>query len=373
MRLATCLLFVLLLSLPLLAQDAATFNNSAAMPDSPVVHADRTVTFGILAPKANQVELVDGILGAVLGGPKMMKKGEEGIWSITVGPLEPGIYDYGFSIDGSTRLVDPANTRVIERAWGPTSFFEVVGDKPGLASARDVPRGALHIHYYDSKAVGTTRSVRVYTPAGYEKSGNATYPVLYLFHGSGGIDSQWTTVGRANFIMDNVIADGKAKPMIVVMTNGHVPQPKGVGRGRTANEGFEEDLIGDVMPLVESLYRIKPGRENRAIAGLSMGGGQSMQIGLSHLDLFSTVASFSGAVRDLSTIEAMSAADLNEKLDLLWIGCGKDDFLFEANNNLDKLLTEKKVNHVYRVSEGGHTWPNWRLYLSEFTPLLFQN
>jgi enterochelin esterase family protein len=343
------------------------------MPDSPVVHSDRRVTFGILAPKANEVELVDGILGAVLGGPKAMKKGEDGVWSITVGPLDPGIYDYGFSIDGSTRLVDPANTQVIERAWGPTSFFEVPGDTPNVASARDVPRGALHIHHYDSKAVGKTRRVRVYTPAGYEKSGNTTYPVLYLFHGSGGIDSQWTTVGRANFILDGVIADGKAKPMIVVMTNGHVPQPKGVGRGRTANEGFEQDLIGDVMPLVESLYRIKPGRENRAIAGLSMGGGQSMQIGLSHLDLFSSVASFSGAVRDLSTIEAMSAADLNEKLDLLWIGCGKDDFLFEANNNLDKLLTEKKVQHVYRVSEGGHTWPVWRLYLSELTPLLFQD
>jgi enterochelin esterase family protein len=196
--------------------------------------------------------------------------------------------------------------------------------------------------------------------------------VLYLFHGSGGVESQWTTVGRANVIMDNLIADAQSRPMVVVMPYGHVPQMGADGSGRTASAGFDKDLLGDIIPLVEKNYRVLTDRENRAIAGLSMGGGQSLSIGLAHLDLFSYVASFSGAVRNLTDIEKMDAAGLNEKLKVLWIGCGKTDFLFEANEKLAALLKTNQVRHVYRVSEGGHTWPNWRLYLSEFVPLLFR-
>jgi enterochelin esterase family protein len=348
------------------------YEDVRSMPVSPEVHADRRVTFRFLAPKAAEVLLAGGNLQEALNGPQAMKKDEKGVWSITVGPLEPALYDYSFAVDGSIRATDPANRNVIDRTWGHTNYFEVPGDAPLIHSVRPVAHGTLHIHTYDSKALGVTRQVYVYTPPGYDPAGQTRYPVLYLFHGSGGVESQWTTVGRANIIMDNLIADAKAKPMVVVMPYGHVPQPQADGSGRIASAGFDKDLLGDIIPLVENNYQVLTDRENRAIAGLSMGGGQSLSIGLAHLDLFSHLASFSGAVRNLSDVEKMEVVALNEKLKVFWIGCGKTDFLFETNEKLVALLKTKGVRHVYRVSEGGHTWPNWRLYLSEFVPLLFR-
>ncbi len=351
-------------------REQPAYADSAAMPASPVVHEDRTVTFSLRAPNATKVMLVDGNLMEAIGGPQPMTKNEDGIWTVTVGPLEPNVYDYGFSIGDSIRIPDPANRNLIQRTWGPTTYFEVRGPKPATYTIRDVPHGTLNIHTYHSKALDTTRQVVVYTPPGYENN-NTRYPVLYLFHGSGGMETQWTTVGRANIIMDNLIADGKARPMIVVMPWGHVPRPNEGGRGLTANEGFADDLLGDVKPLVEKTYRARTDRANRAIAGLSMGSGQSMAIGLSHLDMFRYVAVFSGGGRR-DILEKLNADEVNSKLKVFYIGCGKADFVYPGATELDKTLTEKGVKHVFTVTEGGHTWTNWRYYLSEYAPMLFQ-
>lgn len=338
----------------------------APNPASPVVHADRTVTFQVQVPDASQVMLVDGVMMEATGGPKELKKGDGGVWSVTVGPLEPGVYDYGFSIDGGPRMPDPANRNLIRRTWGPTSFVDVPGDTPRFDSIRDVPHGTVSKHTYHSKSLGVVRQFLVYTPPGYE-TGSGKYPVLYLFHGGGGGETQWTTVGRADMILDNLIADGKAVPMVVVMPYGHVPARDGAN----PTDDFEHDLLQDVKPAVEKLYRVKTDRESRAIAGLSMGSGQSLHIGLGHLDLFHYIAVFSGGGRNQG-IEEMSAEDINKKLRVFYIGCGKTDFVFESANALDKLLTDKGIHHHYTVTDGGHTWTNWRHYLNEYAPMLFK-
>jgi enterochelin esterase-like enzyme len=339
----------------------------APSPVSPEVHPDRRVTFRLHAPGATKVAILDGNLSEFLSGPKEMTKGPDGVWSITIGPMEPGIYDYGFSIGDSSRMPDPANRNLIRRTWGPTSYVEVPGDGPQFHTIRDVPHGAVTTHTYHSKTLNLVRQFRVYTPPGYQQ-GNATYPVLYLFHGGGGDETQWTTVGRADIILDNLIADGKAKPMVIVMPYGQMP----ARQGGNANDEYEKELLGDVRPLVERLYRVKTDRANRAIAGLSMGSGQSMHIGLRHLDLFSYIAVFSGGGRNAG-LEKVNAAELNKQLKVFYIGCGKSDFVFEGANALDKQLTEKGIKHLYTITEGGHTWANWRHYLHEYAPMLFQN
>ena len=335
-------------------------------PSSPEIHADRRVTFRIKAPDAQKVTVVDGNLMEALNGPKELAKDSEGVWSLTVGPLAPGIYDYGFSIDDGPRVPDPANRNLIRRTWGPTSYIEVPGDKPRFDSIRDVPHGTVRQHTYHSNSLGVVRQFRVYTPPGYE-NGSAKYPVLYLFHGGGGDETQWTTIGRADMILDNLIADGKAAPMVVVMPYGHVPARD----GGNPTEDFAKDLLRDVKPMVEKLYRVKTDRADRAIAGLSMGSGHSLHVGLTNLDLFSYVAAFSGGGRNLR-IENMDATELNKKLEVLYLGCGKTDFVFESANELDSLLTKKGIDHVYTVTEGGHTWPNWRFYLNEYAAMLFK-
>ena len=280
-----------------------------------------------------------------------MTKGADGVWSITIGPMEPGIYDYGFSIGDSSRMPDPANRNLIRRTWGPTSYVEVPGDGPQFHSIRDVPHGAVTTHTYHSKTLNLVRQFRVYTPPGYQQ-GNATYPVLYLFHGGGGDETQWTTVGRADIILDNLIADGKAKPMVIVMPYGQMP----ARQGGNANDDYENELLGDVRPRVERLYRVKTDRANRAIAGLSMGSGQSLHIGLRHLDLFSHIAVFSGGGRNAG-IEKLNTAELNKQLKVFYIGCGKSDFVFESANALDKQLTEKGIKHRTRSPGEGTPGP----------------
>ena len=335
-------------------------------PSSPEVHADRRVTFRIKAPDAKKITIVDGNMMEALDGPKELVKGDEGVWSLTVGPLEPGIYDYGFSIDDAPRGPDPANRNLIRRTWGFTSYVEVPGDAPRFDSIRDVPHGSVHQHTYHSKSLGVVRQFRVYTPPGYE-TGATKYPVLWLFHGGGGGETQWTTVGRADMILDNLIADGKAVPMVIVMPYGHVPERE----GGDPTEDFEKDVLQDVKPLVEKIYRVKTDRANRAIAGLSMGSGHSLHIGLGNLDLFSYVGVFSGGGRN-QNIDEMDADEINKALKVFYLGCGKTDFVFDSANALDKLLTDKGVNHVYTVTEGGHTWPNWRRYLNEYAAMLFK-
>jgi enterochelin esterase family protein len=242
-----------------------------------------------------------------------------------------------------------------------------------------------------------TRNVYVYTPPGYEQS-NIRYPVLYLLHGSGLIEEAWISAGRANVIIDNLLAAGKVKPMVLVMPYGHIAramadEPRRAGRGSAGRgsaggggpgsasgggpgnaepDGFEKDLLGDVMPLIDRIYRVLTDRDHRAIAGLSMGGGQAMSVGLRHPELFSSIATFSGSVPYRSELDKMDGAVLNQKFKVLWVGCGTDDPAFNSNKAIGDLLEAKKVHHVFRSSPGGHIWPVWQLYLSEFAPLLFQ-
>jgi enterochelin esterase family protein len=215
----------------------------------------------------------------------------------------------------------------------------------------------------------------VYTPPGYE-SGRQKYPVLYLLHGNGQIEASWTWTGRANVIMDNLIADGKARPMVVVMPYGHVPREIKPGPAVPAIAAdalaIEKELLTGVKPQVESKYRVLTGREHRAIAGLSMGAGQSLSIGLHHLDQFAYIAAFSGG-GNRAEWEKTDPAVLNGKLKVLWLGCGTEDFAYKSVRGMDELLTAKKVKHVFNESGGGHSWPNWQVYLSKFTPLLFRD
>lgn len=366
MRYAVGAMRVFCTALLLFATGVAAFGQRQSHPVSPEVHEDRRVTFRIKVPEATKVEVVDGNLMEALDGPKELAQGEDGVWTLTVGPLEPGIYDYGFSIDGGDRVADPGNRNLIRRTWGPTSYVEVPDDRPRFDSIRDVPHGAVTTHVYHSKSLDAVRQFLVYTPPGYA-TGSRSYPVLYLLHGGGGGETQWTTVGRAHMILDNLIADGKAVPMVIVMPYGHTPPRE----GDDATAAFEKDLLEDVKPTMEKLYRVKTDRANRAIAGLSMGGGQAMRIGLANLDLFSYVGSFSGAGRS-EDLEGMDAEELNRKLEVLYLGCGDADFLFDRVNGVDETLTEMGVDHVYTVTEGGHTWANWRYYLNEYAPMLFQ-
>jgi enterochelin esterase family protein len=239
-----------------------------------------------------------------------------------------------------------------------------------------VPHGSVQINFYESKALGMPRMFYVYTPPGYETS-KQKYPVLYLLHGGSQIESSWTWTGRANVILDNMLADGKIKPMVVVMPYGHVPRqmaPVQPGGGPAeSGSGIEKDILTGVKPLVESKYRVLTDRKYRAIAGLSMGGGQSMSIALHNLDLFSHVAVFSGVTPYVDEMKKMDPAVLNQKLKVIWIGCGTEDSLFNDDKAVADWMTQKNVRHTFNPSGGGHSWPNWQVYLSKYLPLLFRD
>jgi enterochelin esterase family protein len=294
---------------------------------------------------------------------------------LTVGPLPPGFYTYGYAIDGGLRMPDPSNSQLELRRWGPSSVFVVPGPEKAVFEERTVPHGTVHVSFYDSKNLGAPRMFYVYTPPGYE-SNQQKYPVLYLLHGNGQIEASWTWTGRANVIMDNLLADGKIKPMIVVMPYGQVPREikpaPAVPPGPGDAAAIEKELLTGVKPIVESKYRVLADRQHRAIAGLSMGAGQSMSIGLHNLDQFAYIGAFSGG-GNRAEWEKMDAATLNAKLKVLWLGCGTEDAIYKSVKGMDDLLTEKKVKHVFNPSGGGHSWPNWQVYLSKLAPLLFRD
>ena len=310
-----------------------------------------------------------------------MTKDEAGAWSITLGPLDPNLYSYKLSVDGKT-VLDPFNNRFKPERSGASNVIDVPDQAPSVWDRQPgVAHGTVHLHDYDSKALGIVRRMRVYTPPGYETDLARKFPVLYLLHGSGDNEATWTEFGKANLILDNLIAAGKAKPMIVVMLDGHTmaPVPRdapGAAEARNKNLGnFETDLLGDAMPFAESRYRVDAGRESRAIIGLSMGGNQSLIVGLNHLDLFAWVGGMSSAVREPESQLApflKEASTANSKLHLLWFGVGRDDFLLKDNQTLHALLTDKGVKHTYVETAGNHSWPVWRRYLAEFAPLVFQ-
>jgi enterochelin esterase-like enzyme len=342
---------------------------------SPEVSADHHVTFRIFAPKASEVTLTGDWLGTT--PPPKLGQDDHGVWSVTLGPFEPSIYIYSFNVDG-VAIPDPINPRIKLRARTSASMVEVKDDSPAFWEARDVPHGKVEINWEKSAAInGETRAIWIYTPPEYSRT-NRRFPILYLLHGSNDTAAGWTMAGNANFILDNLLADKKAVPMIVVMPFGHAtPFGERVPPGGVSNDAlFEQYLLKDVIPTVEAGYRVAPGRTNRAIAGLSMGGGQSLRIGLGHLDLFSAVASFSGAVPgDFETLFATLLSDskgTNEKLKTLWIGCGRQDSLFGRSQSLSELLTKHQVKHVFRAIEGVHNYTAWKKFLAEYAPLLFR-
>jgi enterochelin esterase-like enzyme len=351
---------------------------------SPDVHPDRTVTFRFSAPEATEVSLVGEINQGK--GPQTMSKDDAGLWTITVGPLPPEIWIYNFRIQGID-VIDPSNPAVKPVPPGETtnSFVEVSGESPAFYDARPVPHGEVRMVMYESKAMGVTRWVWIYTPPGYDQT-RTKYPVLYLLHGNGEDQSGWVRNGRANIILDNLIADLKAEPMIVVMPQGHALQGASVGplvrlQGETSmfSPRFPKDLFEDVIPLVEKNFRVRADADHRAIAGLSMGGGQALSIGLTNLDKFHYVLGFSAAVgngfldidKELQDFYANSTID-NQQLRLLWVSCGKQDFLHDADQQFVDNLTKNGVKHTFRETEGAHVWSVWRNNLNETLPLLFR-
>jgi enterochelin esterase family protein len=340
---------------------------------SPDILPDGRVTFRLNAPKADEVILT----GEFLDGPRSFAKDADGIWSVTVGPIAPEVYHYNFTIDG-VRTIDPANAQ-LKTGSTPgtiTSVLEIRHPSPGFYDAQPVPHGEIRTHWYDSKSLGTVRRLTVYTPPGYDKNRSTRFPVLYLFHGANADENAWYRLGRANLILDNLLAAGKIRPFIVVMPFGYGVTPGGPQADNTAK--FGRDLIEDVIPYVDDSYRTHANRTNRAIVGLSMGGGQALSIGLNNIELFSHVGGFSAAIGNAANVPTTYArlvgnvSESNEKLKLLWIGCGTEDSLFGASKNFSEWLTANKVTHTFRETSGAHTWMVWRRYLHEITPLLFR-
>jgi enterochelin esterase family protein len=371
--------FLIFAALPLLAQPPVPPPQFV----SPEVSADRTITFRLHAPQAASVRLSGGDIPGNQKGAEMTK-GENGVWSVKLGPVEPGAYRYNFNIAG-VATIDPRNPAISESNNNVWSLVVVPGSP--LFDTRDVPHGAVAAVTYHSKALGRPRRMHVYTPPGYE-SGKGKYPVFYLLHGAGDCDEAWSSVGRAGFILDNLIADKKAKPMIVVMPAGHTA-PGGY-RPPLNGDDFSKDFASDILPYVEANYRVLPGRANRAIAGLSMGGAQTLNIAFTHLDKFAHIGVFSSGILSLfrpavpgvpatpagptweeQNAKALDDAALKKGLKTFWIGIGKDDFLLEPSRKSVELFKKHGFSPVYEETGGAHTWLVWRDYLSKFAPMLF--
>ena len=350
---------------------------------SPEVLADHRVTFRLRA--ANAKEVTVEIEGG--GKPRAMQKDAEGIWSATSEPLAPDYYGYSFLVDGVTTL-DPSNSAVIpnflyranELHIPPTSAKDSASLPWEMAN---VPHGEIHHHFYRSKLVGDDRDYFVYTPPGYDPRGKQTYPVLYLLHGYSDDASAWTAVGRANVILDNLIARGKAKPMLIVMPLGYgapeilLPNSGGYdapGLRERNLDRFRETLLSEVIPRVEIEYLAKKDRDSRAITGLSMGGGESLLTGLNNLNQFAWIGSFSSAALTPDFDKEFPGLDAraNAQLRLLWIACGTGDDLIGINRALRAWLGSKTIRHTDIETPGEHTWLVWRRNLVEFTQLLFR-
>jgi enterochelin esterase family protein len=336
---------------------------------SPEIQPDRRVTFRLRAPKAAEVQV-----SGQWGNRAPMTRDTNGVWSATAGPIEPGVYEYSFTVDG-LNMIDPGNPAIKPMREPRTSILHLPGQPPLLHDFQDVPHGTVRQHTYRSKSLNRLRELVVYTPPGYDQHPDARFPTLYLQHGMGDNQATWVAHGKAHWILDNLIAQGRARPMLVVMMDGHAAVPGAGASGFASNtQAFENDLFEDVLPLIETNYRVKTDAASRAIVGLSMGGGQSLTIGLNHLDRFAWVGGFSSAV---PTAEAIAPAldkpeQTRAQLKLLWIGCGKDDFLLQRNQQFIALLKDKGLPHEWRLTDGTHSWPVWRLYLAEFAPKLFQ-
>jgi enterochelin esterase family protein len=387
---------------------------------------DHKVVLRLLAPNAQTVTLSAGDVPASAFGPppapaagaapgggrggRPLQKSSEGVWQLTIGPVDPGAYRYVFTVDGVSTM-DPRNTSISESNAQNWSMFTVPGSD--FMDTKDVPHGAVASITYYSKTLSKFRRMHVYTPPGYEISAKK-YPIFYLLHGAGDCDDSWTSVGRAGFILDNLIAAGKAKPMVIVMPAGHTSQTQGIGGGGRGgaptaapatpmfDDEFVQDFVNDIMPYAESHYRIQADRAHRAIAGLSMGGAQTLYISVPHLDKFSAIGVFSSGLfgipgagaagggragagapaaapgpNPIDAWEQQNKATLDnpalkKDLKMFWFSTGKDDGLTSTSTATVALLKKHGFNATFEESPGAHTWINWRNYLNEFAPKLFQ-
>ena len=365
------------------AQQAKPSQSTPPQPPSalitPEVHSDDSVTFRFRAPNAQEVSVRRE--GAT--DPLQMQKDENGVWTVNTAPLPPDYYGYSIIVDGQ-RTIDPYNSLLKPNLLSTENMVHVQGERSLLWELNDVPHGEVHHHFYRSAVANDDRDYYVYTPPGYDATAKKAYPVLYLLHGYSDDASGWTAVGRANVILDNLIAQGKAKPMIVVMPLGYgTMEMVRVGWGGIGNRPevreqnlmkFREALLTEVMPKVEAEYRVNKDRSNRAIVGLSMGGSESLLTGLNNLDKFAWVGAFSAGglpdpfEKDFPILDAKA----NQELRLLWIACGTEDRLITANRNLREWLKQKGINHTDIETTGMHTWMAWRRNLAEFAPLLFR-
>jgi enterochelin esterase-like enzyme len=344
---------------------------------SPAVK-EKKVTFRILAPKAEKVGLAGtDIPGGPKGGaPRPLTKGENGVWEVTLDPVAPGTYRYLFDVDG-VRVLDPRNTATSESNGNVWSLVRVPG--ASFMDTADVPHGAVSRITYKSGTVGKNRRAHVYTPPGYETS-TEKYPVLYLLHGAGDCDDSWTSVGRAHDILDNLIAAKKAKPMVVVMPAGHTG-PFAFGSPSTGGQPpprFEDDFEKDLRPYIEKTYRVRTDRADRAIAGLSMGGGQTLNIfatkptDYGYVGVFSSGVFARGDEWEKVNRDRLSGKEVKDGLKVLWFATGKEDFLLERTKETVALLEKFGLKPEFKETGGGHTWINWQEYFNEFAPKLFR-
>ena len=355
---------------------------------SPEVAADRRVTFRLLAPEAKAVKV-----SGDFGPDAEMRKGEDGVWSTTTGPLDPEMYVYFFTVDG-VRLTDPNNPQVKVGyvTTTTTSLVTVPGNGPAFYDVQDVPHGEIRTLLYKSTSNGTTRELTVYVPPGYDQARDRRYPVLYLLHGFANDHHSWHRYGRANDILDNLLAKTAIAPFLVVMPLGyggaHVNgdgtgiAPAGSGTFRGDPALYERDLLEDIIPMIDRKYRTVADRKHRAIVGFSMGGGQAGRYGLRHLDTFSTVGIMSAGLGGGGTAAAQGPdpvaalatdpARANKQIDLLWIACGKDDAAMKGAAALHDALGKAGIEHTFLETEGAHHWRVWRRYLRDLAPLVFK-
>lgn len=341
---------------------------------SPQVNADNTVTFLLLAPTARVVKLNAQFEKA----PVPMTKDAQGVWSVTTGPVKPDMYPYSFNVDGIT-VADPKNSAIFPNEGFQSSVVDIPGSTPLVHALQNVPHGTLSYRFYQSPELGQ-RPVVVYTPPGYETDTKTAYPVLYLLHGTTDTEETWSKVGRANLILDNLIAQKKAKPMVIVMPYGRaypvISKSSGSLRNWENLQKIKGDFLDNLFPFIDKNYRVKKDKNSRAIAGFSGGGGTSLFLGLNNPDLFSWVCGFAPGMlkeefdRNNATAFANPALT-NQRLKLFWIGVGKDDGLYPVINEYLTVLDAKKINHETLISDGGHTWMNCKLYLATIAQKLF--
>ena len=366
---------------------------------SPEINDDNSVTFRLFAPEVTAVQITGDFLPTEkmqtpygemdVPGKAELTKDEKGIWSYTTNTLTPELYGYSYIVDGLT-IADPSNPFLIRDIGTVTNIFLISGGHADLYKINDIPHGTVAKRWYYSPGLNMNRRLTIYTPPGYEQS-TEKYPVLYLLHGAGGDEEAWIELGRTSQIMDNLINQGKAKPMIIVMPNGNVIQDAAPGEGRDGfykpqfilpkqMDGTYEANFMDIVNFINNNYKVIADKEHRAIAGLSMGGFHSMHISRYYPNTFEYVGLFSAAFVPREGVTSEVYANIEETLKmqkengckLYWISIGKTDFLYDANKDFRKKLDEIGMNYLYSESEGGHIWRNWRVYLSDFVPLLFK-